>query len=545
MLPGMKPFNRVLLALAALSLVGCVPVTVGGAPPGLQVRVANGIVEGVANAATGVRAYKGIPFAAPPIGNLRWQPPQAVTSWTGVRAATAFGPRCMQQPLYSDMVFRSNGMSEDCLYLNVWAPATSGRRRLPVLVYFFGGGYAAGDGSEPRYDGENMARQGIVALTVNYRLGIFGFFAHPELTRESPHHASGNYELLDQIAALRWVHDNIAAFGGDPARVTIAGESAGSISVSAIMASPLASGLFAGAIGESGAMIAPTLPPVPLSQAEAGGVKFAESIGAPSLAAMRAMPAEKLVMSGGAAGKFPSTIDGYALPGTLTAIFEAGRQAHVPLLVGSNSAEQDWRSVLGQDPPTPAGYRAALTRLYADRADQALAVYPGRTPAEIYQSARELASDRFIAFSTWKWFDMHSRTGSKPVFYYFYAHARPPAAPRAGATAPTRAPTPPPIPAGASHSAEIEYAMGNLAGNSAFLWTDEDRTVSATMSAYFANFVKTGNPNGAGLPRWPAAVSGATTGAAVQRMRIDVDSHVESDTRRARYVFLDAIYRTP
>jgi para-nitrobenzyl esterase len=201
----------------------------GTAAPADQVKTANGIVEGTVDAATGIRMFKGIPFAAPPVGDLRWKPPQPVTNWTGVRQATAFGPRCMQQPIYSDMVFRSNGVSEDCLYLNVWTPAKTGTEHLPVLVYFFGGGYAAGDGSEPRYDGESMATKGIVALTVNYRLGVFGFFAHPELTRESPHHSSGDYALLDHAAALQWVHDNIAAFGGDPSKVTIAGESAGSI----------------------------------------------------------------------------------------------------------------------------------------------------------------------------------------------------------------------------------------------------------------------------------------------------------------------------
>ena len=233
-----------------------------------QVKTANGVVEGVTEK-SGIRAFRGIPFAAPPVGDLRWKPPQPVKNWEGVRQADKFGPRAMQRPIFGDMNFRSDGMSEDCLYLNVWTPAKSGDERLPVLVYFYGGGFMAGDGSEPRYDGASMARKGIVAVTVNYRLGVFGFLAHPELTGESPHHASGNYGLLDQNAALRWVRRNIAAFGGDPDKVTIAGESAGSVSVSAQMASPLSKDLIAGAIGESGSLMG-TLPPVPLCRGGGG-----------------------------------------------------------------------------------------------------------------------------------------------------------------------------------------------------------------------------------------------------------------------------------
>src|SRR5215813_9483077 len=220
-----------------------------------RVKIANGTLEGASDKSSGIRSFKGIPFGEPPIGDLRWKPPQPAPSWPGVRKADKFGPRCMQRPIFGDMGFRSNGMSEDCLYLNVWTPAKSADEKLPVLVYFFGGGFVAGDGSEGRYDGESMAKKGIVAITVNYRLGVFGFFAHPELTKESPHRASGNYALFDQHAALEWVQQNIAAFGGDPKRVTIAGESAGSIAVSAQMASPLSKNLIAGAIGESGSIL--------------------------------------------------------------------------------------------------------------------------------------------------------------------------------------------------------------------------------------------------------------------------------------------------
>src|SRR5688572_8431854 len=252
-----------------------------------------GQLEGVKEA-SGIQAFKGIPFAAPPVGELRWKEPQPLQKWQGVRKAIAFGPRAMQKPIFGDMGFRSAGESEDCLYLNVWTPAKSAKEKLPVLVYFYGGGFMAGDGSEHRYDGEQMAKKGIVALTVNYRLGVFGFFTHPELTKESPHNASGNYGLLDQQAALAWVRDNIAAFGGDPKKVTIAGESAGSIAVSALMASPLSKDLIAGAIGESGSIMG-TLTPVALPEAEKICLQFADGVGANSLAALRAMPASQLL----------------------------------------------------------------------------------------------------------------------------------------------------------------------------------------------------------------------------------------------------------
>src|SRR5437773_3764707 len=254
-----KNFSFLLLLMLASSIV---VAQLNNSLP--RINTANGVLEGVDE--SGIKTFKGVPFAAPPVGNLRWREPQPVKNWSGIRKADKFGPRAMQLNVFGDMSFRSDGMNEDCLYLNVWTPAKTGDERLPVLVYFYGGGFVAGDGSEPRYDGERMARKGIVALTVNYRLGVFGFLAHPELTKESPHHASGNYALLDQRAALQWVQTNIAAFGGDPKKVTIAGESAGSIAVSAQMASPLSKHLIAGAIGESGALIAPTLPPVPLAQ---------------------------------------------------------------------------------------------------------------------------------------------------------------------------------------------------------------------------------------------------------------------------------------
>jgi para-nitrobenzyl esterase len=328
--------QRLLSALLVVASAVAAGAVSGQAEPQIRVTTENGIVQGTEQ--SGLRSFKGIPYAAPPVGDLRWKEPQPATSWTGVRPATQFASRCMQGNIYSDMVFRASGTGENCLYLNVWTPATSADAHLPVLVYFYGGGFVSGDGSEPRYDGANIARKGIVALTVNYRLGVFGFLSHPDLTKESPHHASGNYGLLDQSAALRWVQKNIAAFGGDPRKVTIAGESAGSISVSVQMASPLSRNLIAGAIGESGAAIAPTLPPVPQQDAEQRGALFGKSLEADSIASLRAMTAQQLLeeASKPGVGRFPLVIDGYVLPKSVAAIFAAGEQAHVPLLVGWN-----------------------------------------------------------------------------------------------------------------------------------------------------------------------------------------------------------------
>jgi para-nitrobenzyl esterase len=520
------------------------------APPQTRVKTENGVVEGTERG--GVRSFKGIPFGAPPVGDLRWKEPQPVANWTGVRPATAFGTRCMQLPIYGDMAFRASGTGEDCLYLNVWAPAGADTAHLPVLVYFYGGGFAAGDGSEPRYDGENMAKKGIVALTVNYRLGVFGFFAHPELTKESAHHASGNYAILDQTAALRWVQRNIAAFGGDPKRVTIAGESAGSISVSLLMASPLSKGLMAAAIGESGASIAPTLPASPLADAEQTGVKFATAISTPTLAALRAMPAQQLLEAAAkpGTGRFPIAIDGYVLPKSMADIFAAGEQAHVPLLVGWNSEEMSARSLLHNDPPTAENYAKAVRGAYPERADDVLKLYNGTTEEEIQQAATDLSTDRFIAFSTWKWFDLQKSTGGKPVYLYFYARPRPAMTPKMGnATAGLAggvvagnggAATRPPPARGAVHSAEIEYAMGNLATNTVFAWTPDDHKVSELMHAYFANFVKTGDPNGAGLPAWPVNTPGPDTPS--MRLRIDVDTHAEPLPHRDRYQLFDQLF---
>jgi para-nitrobenzyl esterase len=537
----MKTITETLLA--ATILLAAVNTCVAATPD--RVKTASGTVEGAGRQASGVRIFRGIPFAQPPTGDLRWREPQPVKSWTGARDATKFGPRCMQHAVFGDMNFRSEGMSEDCLYLNVWTPAKSGRERLPVLVYFYGGGFVAGSGDEPRYDGESLAEKGIVTVTVNYRLGVFGFLAHPELTKESPHHASGDYGLLDQAAALRWVRDNIAAFGGDPKHITIGGESAGSASVSAQMASPLSKDLIAGAIGESGSVLS-TMKAVPLSQAEAEGAKFASSINANSLAALRALTTQQIMdATKQPLGRFPITVDGYFFPEDPAMTYAAGRQAHVPLLVGWNSEEMTWLALLRGKEPTPENYAQAVREQLGARADEALKLYPAATREEVIQSATDLAGDRFIGYSTWKWFDLHVRTGGSPVFRYFYAHPRPPMTPQmAGATpglaggvvrGPNNGAVTTPPARGAVHSAEIEYALGNLSTNKVYAWTPDDYKVSELVEAYFANFIRKGDPNGAGLPRWPAVRAGSP----VEVMRLDVRPRVEADTHHERYVFLD------
>jgi para-nitrobenzyl esterase len=536
--------------LFILLYAGLLPVLFTHAQPAntmLQVKTANGVIEGTDE--SGIRVFKGVPFAAPPVGNLRWKEPQPVKNWQGVRKADKFGPRAMQRALFGDMNFRSNGVSEDCLYLNVWTPSKTGNENLPVLVYFYGGGFVAGDGSEPRYEGESMARRGIVAITVNYRLTVFGFLAHPELTKESPSKSSGNYGLMDQTAALRWVQQNIAAFGGDSKKVTIAGESAGSMSVSAQMASPIAKNLFAAAIGESGSFLG-TLPPVPLAEAEKTGVQFATAVGAKSLAELRAMPAEQILEATAKPNmaRFPVTIDGYFFPKSPAEIFSKGEQSHVPLLVGWNSEEGNYKSIIGNDQPTKENFEKAVSRLYPEHAANALKVYNASTEEEVKEAATGLASDRFIGFSTWKWSDVQSQTGDKPVYRYLYSRPRPAmrsemgnvVAGLAGGVVKVDSTVKKAPPAtGAVHSAEIEYALGNLPTNRVYDWQAEDFKVSEIMQTFFANFIKTGNPNGLGVPNWPAV----SAGNAAQLMNIDVETKVITEKHRDRYLFLDQLFK--
>lgn len=514
----------------------------------VQKTIKNGIIEGRYDVVSGLQEYFGIPFAKPPVGELRWKAPQPVENWTGVKETKNFAPAAVQARVFGDMSFRSDGMSEDCLYLNVWTPATRNVKDLPVLVYFYGGGFVAGDGSEPRYDGASMAKKGIVTVTVNYRLNIFGFFAHPELSAEAPYKASGNYGLLDQVAALKWVQDNIAVFGGDPKKVTIAGESAGSISVSAQMSSPLSKGMIAGAIGESGAAINPTMAPVSLAEAEKIGADFAKNAGYPTLAELRKLSTLEVyeIYTESRRFGFPTVLDGYFYPKTIPEIFEAKEQAQVPLLLGWNSAEIPGMAVMQGQPYTEENYVKKVKELYPEDYAEVLKLYPHGSAKEIELSATALASDRFIAYSTWKWFDLHRKNSSQPVYRYLYSKLRPPlvdqtlASGLAGGTVKKDSNTPPPPQAvGAPHACEIEYCMGNLHLVKDYAWTEEDYKVSETMQNYFANFIKTGNPNGTGLPEWPAAKAADATPPV---MIIDVESKAVNAKDDGRYLFLDKAY---
>lgn len=490
-----------------------------------RVTVSGGILAGAIEPGAAVQSFRGIPFAAPPLGDLRWRPPQPAPAWRGVRQATAFGRRAMQRRVFGDMVFRSRGTSEDCLYLNVWAPV--GAAAAPVLMYIHGGGNVAGDGSEPRYDGTSLARRGLVVVTVNYRLNVFGFFAHPDLTHESPQQASGNYGYLDLVAALQWITDNIAAFGGDPARITIAGESAGSIAVSALLAAPMAQPHIAGAIGSSGSLLG-ALPPQPLHDAERAGSALATALGATSLAQLRALPARRLMHATRryAPPQFSGTIDGWFLPQAPLTCYLAGAQARVPLLVGWNSAEAPFTALLGRRAPTAAAYRRAVRQRCGAAAPAILQQYPAADDAAVIDAATDLASDLFIGYSTWTWASIHGQTSGQPVYRYRYAHPRPPM--RSAAAAPD---------GGAVHSADIEYFMGTLATNAVYAWEPADVALSGTMQQYYANFVATGDPNGAGLTAWPPM----RHDGGMRWLHLDVVSAMQPERHQARYQLLDTL----
>jgi len=516
----------------------------------VQVKIENGTIEGSKAPNKGLSLYFGIPFAKPPVGEFRWKAPQPLDNWDGILETKKFGAKPVQTNVYGDMKSRSERMSEDCLYLNVWTPAKKGdTKKLPVLVYFYGGGFLAGDGSEPRYDGAAMAQKGIVVVTVNYRLNIFGFFAHPELSAETDYKASGNYGLLDQSAALKWVQRNISAFGGNPKKVTIAGESAGSISVSAQMASPLSKKLIAGAIGESGAAINPTLFPVPLAEAEQKGVEFAKKAGFTSLAELRKLNTDELfeIYKQSKNYRFPTVIDGYFYPKSLPAIFNAKEQAQVPLLLGWNSAEIPGMAFMQGLPYTKENFIKKVKITYPDSYDEVLQLYSHNTEKEVEQSATDLASDRFISYSTWKWFDLHRKNSSQPVYRYLFSRIRPALVDQeavsglAGGTKKKEDDSfKMPEPIGAAHASEIEYCMGNLYLVNDYAWTDDDDVVSENMLAYFANFIRTGNPNGDGLEKWPAAEAMDATPPV---MLIDVESKVVDAKNDNRYLFLDRDYK--
>jgi para-nitrobenzyl esterase len=493
----------------------------------VQQRISSGIIEGVVSADGKVRTFKGIPYAQPPVGELRWKAPQPVQPWTGVRAAIDYGPRPMQGRIFDDMVFRDAGPSEDCLYLNLWLPEDQPHQKLPVMVWIYGGGFAAGATSEPRQDGGNLCQKGVLVVSMNYRLGVFGFLAHPELTKESAHHASGNYGLMDQIAALQWVHDNIAAFGGDPDNVTIFGESAGSFSVSALMASPRARGLFHQAIGESGAFFGTSLAQQDLARGEAMGRQFVETaFGPTSLAGLRAKPAADLLAAALKQPRrwFSPIIDGDVLPADSRTIYGSGRQAHVPLLAGWNRDEGGYRGFFGEAAPTLANYQARARERFGDRADAFLRAYPATTDAEAKRAAADLAGDDFIGFSTWKWLELHRQTGGSPVYRYHFEQTLP--------LTPEAQPGAEPV---APHASEIEFVFRVLSSRP-LPWRSEDHQVSELMASYWTNFAKTGNPNGHGLPDWPQY----RPDDGFQVMHLQVPATASRDDQRGRYEFLDA-----
>jgi len=525
----MKSVLAFIISAAILSQATAQSITEKSPP---VVRTSNGQVQGTS--LSGISMFKGIPYAQPPVGDLRWKEPQPVKNWEGTRLADHFAARAMQLPIYKDMQFRSEGISEDCLYLNIWTPSKTGNEELPVLVYFYGGGFKAGDGSEYRYDGENMARRGIVAVTVNYRLGVFGFLAHPELTRESPHHASGNYGLMDQTEALRWVHKNIAAFGGNPDNITIAGESAGSSSVCAQVISPLSRNLFVAAIGESGSVLG-YKPMATLSDAEKVGQHFCDSLDVHSIRDLRNVPAERILKATDTGGisNFPIDVDGYFFPDQPLSLYLAGKVARVPIIVGWNSEEAGWKAILSKQEPTVDNYINAVRRLYPANADEILKRYPVGNDGDVEAVATALAGDRNSNFGFWRWVELHSKTNS-PVYRYFYTKPRPglrAALDKNDLTMESGW-------HGAAHSAEIEYALGNLPTNRVYDWQPEDYVVSAIMQDYFLNFIKTKNPNGTGLPYWPLYQSWQKDPV----MFIGVETGRHADDTRDRYLFLEKTY---
>jgi para-nitrobenzyl esterase len=468
---------------------------------GTFVSIKQGKLQGSFERGGSVRAFKGIPYAAPPVGELRWQPPQEASTWQNIKQASTFGHKCMQNPMFSDMQFRDAGISEDCLFLNVWAPVTT-EKNLPVLVYFYGGGFSAGDGSEKRYDGASMAEKGIVAVTVNYRMGVFGLFAHPQLSADSGYQGSGNYTFMDQAAALKWVNKNIHSFGGDPKRVTIAGESAGSFSVSALMASPLSRNYINGAIGESGSFLAGRLNT--LKGAEKRGVELAKVVvntsGIKAITALKKLSAQDLLDKATEANFvwFTANVDKYLIPKPLTQMYAEGEYAQVPLLAGNNSQEGGYQSVLQRQAPTVDNYKLALQKRYPNNHKVMFDLYPASTEEQVKDAAQAIASDSFISLSTWNWMNSVSKTNPKPTYFYNYAHVRPLMKDefwdKKWKQSPAR---------GATHSAEIEYAMGNLDVNNIYQWQQQDYKVSNIIQQYFVNFIKTGSPNGEKLVEWP------------------------------------------
>ena len=519
----------------------------------LQVQTKYGILEGFEEG--GVKKFLGVPFAQAPVGDLRWKAPQPLQPWEGIRQAKAFGDDPMQPNIFGDMQFRGSGRSEDCLYLNIWTTAATTADALPVLIYFNGGGLMAGSGSEPRYDGSSIAKEGVIGVTANYREGVFGFFAHPELTAASDYKGSGNYGFLDQVAAIQWVKENIGAFGGDPARITIVGESAGSFSVSLLMCSPLSKGLIAGAMLSSGAEVLP-YGPTAHADADAAGAARLANAGIASLADAMAMNADSLQQLLPPRGMASVVLDGYFMTESADAVFEKGQQAQVPLLAGWNSLEGTPQQSLRGQAPTVENYKNAMKPQFGDMTDEIFNAYGILTDEDVMsQKGFDLASDLFTGFPTWKVCDYHAKTSTQPVYRYHYMHPRPQVSAKMGdmtgglaggvreKTAEEKKAQQPDIAPGAVHSADIEYAMGTLDTNEYYDWQEEDYAISKLFLTYYANFCKTGNPNGEGLPQWTAITKDNLDNAPV--MKIDVESkEIASPEKENAYRTLEKFYRS-
>lgn len=440
-------------------------------------KVEQGVLAGSPGKDAAVRVFKGVPFAAPPVGDLRWKSPKAPPAWSGVREAKAFAATCVQ-PAYpkGSLYYREpEKLSEDCLYLNVWTAAKSAKDKLPVMVWIHGGGLTRGSGSVGTYDGEALAKQGVVLVTINYRLNVFGFFAHPELTKESDRNASGNYGFLDQVAALEWVKKNIAAFGGDPNRVTIFGESAGSFSVNALTASPLAKGLFHRAIGQSGSMFRGT---PKLADVEKEGARFGASV-----AELRSKPADEILKMAQSGFNFRPAVDGWFFPADIATIFREGKQNDVPTIAGFN---QDEGTALAPAPATftAEGYQKQVRQRYGALADEFFALYPAQSEEDAKKAYYASYTHSGMGLGMRTWVRAQASSGKAPAYYYYFQ--RVPAGP-AGAKY------------GAYHAAEIQYVFGNLSAAA----DETDRKLSQAMMGYWVNFARTGDPNGKGLAKWP------------------------------------------
>jgi para-nitrobenzyl esterase len=473
------------------ALVGAFALTGAPTAEARPVRTEAGLVEGGRDG--GLDVYRGVPYAAAPVGALRWREPQPHAAWTGARKAETFAPACMQKGV-SMPGETPPTVSEDCLYLNVWAPEAKPGEPLPVMVWIHGGGFTSGSAAMPLYWGDRLARRGVIVVTIAYRLGPFGFLAHPELTRESPRNSSGDYGLMDQIAALKWVRRNIAAFGGDPERVTILGQSAGATSVSLLMASPEAKGLFQRAVAESGGGFEPIqlAPDYLLPNAERVGQAWAASLGARSIADLRQMPAEKLLDDGFNSVSHP-VMDRYVLPDWPYAAFAEGRQNDVPILIGSNAEEA--RSLVDAGAVKASTYAEDIRRAWGELPPALYEAYPHATDAEARDARVHFERDLRFGWDIWAWARLQAATGRGKVFYYRFNQS-------------------PPFPAGSvyagwgpSHFAELWYVFDHLDQEPSWAWTPADRRLSDAMAAYWTNFAKTGDPNGPGLPAWPAFTS--------------------------------------